>query len=420
MSTDFAHLRRGALTMSAIAIGGYLVGYAFNLGLTRFLDPEGYGDVKIAFSFAHFCGLAVLLGGDRAAPMVLSPRMERGETRQVWEYLRFYLGTAALLGGVLIAVTWTASALHVGSSDPLDHHPLAWVVVAVPINAAAAMISRTVQSARRPVQAIVPWRLGLPLLQLSLFGVVVALRGRLTAFEAVLISVVAIGVLTPWQWYRVRRLGLVELERDPDFRDARGWLGTSLPMMGSFLVAMALSESDLYFLELLGDEAEVGHYAAAAMAAHFVPLIQVTLVGLIAPMVRPAIEAGADSSRARYQQGLKLMLGLLIPIALLLALFGEQILALFGPRYRVGHTVLQLLIAGNFAWAVSALSALWLQYRGRAGAVLAISIATLVADSGLNLLLIPRYGMAGAAGATALTLTAATVAILVVHRRSGD
>ena len=59
-----------------------------------------------------------------------------------------------------------------------------------------------------------------------------------------------------------------------------------------------------------------------------------------------------------------------------------------------------------------------LQYRGRAGAVLAISAATLLADSALNLMLIPRYGMEGAAGGTALTLTAAAAAVIAVHRRA--
>jgi O-antigen/teichoic acid export membrane protein len=50
--------------------------------------------------------------------------------------------------------------------------------------------------------------------------------------------------------------------------------------------------------------------------------------------------------------------------------------------------------------------------------VLAISAATLVVDSALNLVLIPRYGMEGAAGGTALTLTAAALAVVVTHRRA--
>ena len=139
MSDDASYLRRGALALAAVAVAGYLVDALFNLGLARFLEPHDYGDFKLAYSFAMFCGLAVLLGGDRAAPRVLAPCLARGEGRRVWEYLRFYLRTATLLGLALIAATWAFSALHADSAELEHHHPLAWAVVAVPINAAGAM-----------------------------------------------------------------------------------------------------------------------------------------------------------------------------------------------------------------------------------------------------------------------------------------
>ena len=415
MDPHASYLRRGTLTLGAVMVGGFLADYAFNLGLTRFLPPHVYGDYKVAASFAYFFGLAVLLGGDRAAPMVLAPCLERSEPRRVWEYLRFYLGIALGLGGVLAAVTWTVSYLQVGALHPRHHHPIAWVVLAVPINAAGAMISRTLQSARRPGQAALPWRIGLPVLQLVLFAAVIAFQGTLGIVEAVLIGVLATAAIVAAQGLWVHRLGLVEIARDPGFRAARGWLGTSLPMMGSFLVALALNQSDLYFLEALGDESEVGYYAAAATAAHFLLLVQTAVVGLVAPIARPAIEGGEESSRAAFRRAQAMMLRLAVPVAVLLAVAAEPILVLFKPEYRAAYPVLELLVLANLAWAAAAISSLWLQYQGRAGLVLGISIAALVVDSGLNLLLVPRYGMTGAAAGTAATLGAAAAALTVAR-----
>ena len=417
MSTEATYLRRGALTLGIVTLGGFLADYGFNLGLTHFLEPHEYGDYKVAVSFAYFFGLAVLLGGDRAAPMVLAPCLERSEVRKVWEYLRFYVGNAMLLALGVAVVTWTISILHVGLVDPQHHHPLAWVVLAVPLNAGAAMISRVLQSARRPAEAALPWRIGLPVLQLALFGLAVLLWGRLGVAEAVVIGVAAAAMITAGQWLWVRRLGLVEVVREPGFRQPSVWLGASVPMMGSFLVALALNQSDIYFLEMLGDEAEVGHYAAAATAAHLVLLVQTTVIGLVAPLAKVAIEGGPVTSRATFRRSQGLMLGLSLPVALLLGGAAGPILGLFGPAYRVGEEVLALLAAGGFAWAAAALASLWLQYQGRAGVVLGISLATLVADSGLNLLLIPRYGMVGAAAGTAVTMTLASLAVLVALRR---
>lgn len=418
MDADTRYLRRGALTLGAVAIGGFATDYAFNLGLTRFLSPHGYGDVKVAFAFAHFFGLAVLLGGDRAAPMVLAPCLERRQSRRVWEYLRFYLGNAMLLSLAVVAVTWTLSYLHLGSTDPMDHHPMALIVLVLPLNAFAAMVSRTLQSARRPAQAALPWRIGLPVLELLLFAAVVGVRGTLSVEQAVALAIVAAATVTLGQWLWVRHLGLVEIAREPGFRQGHRWLRSSLPMMGSILVALALNQSDVYFLEALGEEAEVGHYAAAATAAHLLLLVQTTVIGLVAPLARTAIEGGDESSAATRRRAERLMLGLTLPIAAILAAASGPILTLFGPGYGAARPVLALLALGGFAWAAAAVPGLWLQYHGSPGAVLAISAATLAADSALNLLLIPRYGMTGAAAGTAATLTAAAAATLIVRRRT--
>ncbi|HMB52858.1 MAG TPA: oligosaccharide flippase family protein [Thermoanaerobaculia bacterium] len=416
--SETRYLRRGAWLLGAVTVGGFATDYLFNLGLARFLDPHGYGDFKVAFSFAFFFGMAVLLGGDRAAPMVLAPSIERGERRRVWAYLRFYLGNAMLLSVGLAAVVWTASWLHVGSSDAEHHHALAWAVLVVPLNAVAAMVSRTLQSAQRPALAVLPWRIALPLLQLVLLAVWVAWRGSVEVLEAIGIATVVTLFLTLLQWAWVRRLKLVEVVADPDRRRSRDWLASSLPMMGSFLVALALNQSDVYFLEMLGDEAEVGKYAAAATAAHLVLLVQTTVIGLVAPIAKRAIDQGGDDERATYRRSQGLLVKLAIPVAVLLALAADPVLALFGPEYRAAHTVLLFLTLGNLTWALAAVPSLWLQYRGRAHSVLAISIATLIVDSALNLVLIPRYGMAGAAAGTAFTLSAAALAAILVRRRA--
>lgn len=63
-------------------------------------------------------------------------------------------------------------------------------------------------------------------------------------------------------------------------------------------------------------------------------------------------------------------------------------------------------------------SSLWLRYRGQAGAVLGISVGALVLDAALNLALIPRDGMMGAAAGTAVVLALAAAGAIVVLRRS--
>ena len=272
------------------------------------------------------------------------------------------------------------------------------------------------KSARRPFLAAFPWRVGLPALILGGLLLTAWLHGAVALHHALLIALGAAAVVSGVQWWQLRRLELPELRRDPGARSSRQWLATSVPMMGAFLVTLALSQSDLYFLEWLGDEAEVGHYAAAATSAHFLLLIQTTVVGLMAPLLQPAIDRGPEAGRRALHQGQRLMLAGLLPTAVVLALAARPILSLFGPSYLHASTTLTFLLVGNATWSAAALSVLWLQYTRRGPAIVAIAAATLVVDSLLNAVLIPRYGMDGAAGGTAATMTLAALAVVVARR----
>lgn len=406
------------LALGAIGLGGFAADYLLSIGLSRLLDTHAYGDYRVAQSFVSLAGIAVLLGGDRAAPMVVSGRLEKGELGAAWEYLRFYLRLGVLLSFGVIVLTWIASALHIGSSDPQHHHAVPWMVVAVPVIAAGAMISRGLQSARRHVLAALPWRVGFPLLKLALLVLVARVAGGLDLHTAVVIGIGATVIVTVVQWRVLRRLVFPVLERDPSASSPRDWLTASVPMMGAFLVSVVLNQSDLYFLEILGDDEEVGHYAAASTSAHFLLIIQATVVGFFAPRLRPALDQSAEAGRKIYREGLRVVLLAVIPAAVALVLGAKPILSVFGPSFVTADVELGWLVVGNTAWATAALAALWLQYTGRASLTLAVTIATLVFDSALNLALIPHLGMHGAALSTAASMALAAAFLVILRRRT--
>lgn len=414
MSGASTSLRHGGLALAVIALGGFLTDFLLNVGLTRLLPVHEYGDFKVAHAFVAFFGVAVLLGGDRAAPKELAMPLETGDTARVWEYVRFYLLLALGLSALVIAVTWGASFLAHGTAHAdQHHHPLAWMSFAIPLYAASAMFSRTVQSANLPIRAALPPRVGAPLLFLVLLALAVWILGGIALPGIISLAVASVAILLVGQWWQVHRWALPRFDRDPAHQEPRQWLATSLPMMAVFLVTLGLNQDDLYFLEILGAEQEVGHYGAAATAAHFLPLVQVTVIGLLAPLVEPALAAGRDAVRAARRHGRRLMLLGILPVAIGLFAGARSILSLFGAQYAHDTSALQLLVIANAAWAAAALPILWLHYTGRGSLVVAIAAGTLLVDSTLNFLLIPRFGIEGAAGGTALTMTLAALAVLV-------
>jgi len=86
---------------------------------------------------------------------------------------------------------------------------------------------------------------------------------------------------------------------------------------------------------------------------------------------------------------------ILVPTAIVAALFGEQLLALLGPAYTEGSTLLVLLAVGAFPDAVSNVyvAVLRLERRFRAATALTGSMAALTIA--LTVLMIGPYGLNG-------------------------
>jgi len=403
----------------AIAAGvlGFFADYALNLSLSHTLAVHEFGDFRVAWAFAIFCGALVLLGGDRAAPRVLADPLDQGKFSAAWEYLRFYGLLGLLISSVIIAVVWIGCYFYHQTWDPNTFHAVAIMALTIPFMAAGSLAGRTLQTVGRTLLAAMPWRVGAPLLLLAAL-----MLGQLTTVQVELNQVLwlawlIIVVVTLAQWAMVRRYALKVVAFAVEARKPRAWLHISAPMVGVFLVTLGLSQSDLYFLEWLGDERSVGHYAAAITTAHFILPIQTSIVALYAPLVTREIKSGSARANTAFFQGQRTMMLALAPVVLGLVLGAGPIMGLFGADYQDAALVLRLLAFGNGVWAFSALSALWLQYCDRGMTVMRITLFTLLVDSLLNALLIPEFGMLGAAASSAATSVCAAILIVWLARR---
>jgi O-antigen/teichoic acid export membrane protein len=414
------YLERGALVMVLGIIGGFGADYAFNLTLSRLLPPHDYGDFKVAYAFAFLCSVLVVLGGDRAAPKFLSAPLAEGDNRGVWEYLWFYIRVAGSLSAAVIAVTVIVSLLHVGAVDLEHHHPLLYVSFVIPLMALGGLLSRLLQAAKLLGAAVLPWRIALPLLQTGLVVSLGLLVETLTLVAVIAAAAAAVAVVLYWQWRRARRARLIALQRHPELLNTAAALKVSVPMMAAMLAILALNQMDLFMFEALGDEHEVGYFAAAATTSHMVILAQVTIVGIFTPLIAPAMAAGTRAADSLFWRAQRLVVFSSLPLAAGLILFGGELLSLFGEGFEQATVALRILTLAYAASALAALCSIWLQYSAKGRTVVAITAAALLIDAVGNYLLIPEYGLNGAASATAAAMIAAAIATwFAMYRERG-
>jgi len=208
----------------------------------------------VAYAFGALAGVLVLLGGDGVAPRVLSGLLSQGDNRPVWSFLKFYLLIGTLLSRLVIPVTTTASVLDIRSLEIDQRHPLVLMSFVIPFIDIGALLSPILQSAKLIAISNLPWRIALPLLKTGMVLMLTVTVIRVELWQLIATGAIAACIIIAWQWHHIRKRDLLCFEGAPDMLEKRQLLRLSVPMMLVMLITLGLNHSDLFTLEVLGDE----------------------------------------------------------------------------------------------------------------------------------------------------------------------
>lgn len=175
------------------------------------------------------------------------------------------------------------------------------------------------------------------------------------------------------------------------------------PVLVQTLLWLFIYNSDLIFLRLFRDRESVGYYAAAYTLICFLANIGFSYgMSLLPTLTR--LGAGSAGEKSLYQTALAHTYAVSLPISIGGCLLASKIIILgFGDGYTNSILALQILI-----WCIP-LSVLrmvpWaaLIARGHQNVLLKAVLYSVIVNISLNVLLIPRYGITGAATATVIT-----------------
>jgi O-antigen/teichoic acid export membrane protein len=100
-----------------------------------------------------------------------------------------------------------------------------------------------------------------------------------------------------------------------------------------------------------------------------------------------------------------------LALAAFLLVCGKPLLLFFGPGFGSGYPLLFILAAGILVRASIGPAEILLAMAGQQSIAAVVYIATFVVNVALNLVLIPRYGLSGAAFAVSISLVVETAAL---------
>jgi len=391
--------------------GGKLLFYLFNylaiLLITRAIGASNYGLVVLAYSMVVVVAMAGSLGLNEGIVRYGSFYYGKRELKKVKGTLISSLRVTTLSSLILtVSLFFTAKFWAVKLFSKPELTPLLKIF-------ALAIIPLVLE---RVLTA------GLQAIQLIKFRIFIEYIIRpLLLFVSILILVVIFplginGVISSYLisiylgfflaiYYAIKFLHSLSEQSYSPIREYRKLMSFSLPLMGVGFLTLVIERIDIFMLGYFKSTGVVGIYGAAARAAFLVLLPFNSFAIIFLPLVAAYHGQQRDKKIILlFKTVTKEITTFSLPLWLFFCLFSQEIMMFFGRGFSTGSLCLLILSSGwmfqNFTGPANRL----IMMTGHSRINLINYIIIIVFNFVLNLFLIPKYGITGAALATACSM----------------
>lgn len=195
------------------------------------------------------------------------------------------------------------------------------------------------------------------------------------------------------------------------------WSVSGALMMGTSMVQIT-NWSDTFILGIMDSAENVGIYNVALRIANLTSLSLLAFTSMSAPKFAEFYSNNDMKSLKKVtSHTTKLIFWTSVPFLVLILLFPASIMGIFGEEFKVGGLTLVFIAIGQFVNAISGSVGSFLKMTGRQAFFRNVMIVTMILSIGLNILLIPKYGINGVAFATMLTTIIKNLSFVVYIKR---
>lgn len=375
-------------------VAGLLVG----IWVARYLGPSQFGLFSYAMAFAALFSSIAKLGLDS---IMVRDLLREPAKRDVYMGTAFWLklvGAVAMLGVIGIAMQLTTS----DSTTKLYIFIIASGAIfqsfeVVDFYFQSRVLSKFV-SICKLTQLFISSLIKLYLIYIGsglFWFVMVSLLDQITL------------AVTLYLAYHYQKIG--EFFTCFDWKVANRLLRDSWPLILSGLVIMIYMRIDQIMIKEMLGEKEVGLYSAATRISEVWYFIPMLITNSLFPSIVNAKKVSKAFYYARIQRLYTFMFWTAVAIALPMTLLSDQlVILLYGTAYREAGQVLMIHIwAGIFVF-LGVASGKWFINEGLQKYSTINTVVGAIANVILNLILIPKYGIYGAAIATVIAQSLAS------------
>lgn len=384
---------------------GILLWYVFIILITKNLGAEAMGVFAISYTVLEIVVVIGRLGFDTALTKLTSEYL----TRERWDLLRdVYFKTlkVSILFGLFLSIVLYFASTYIsqyifqkGHLTPyfrlISYAILPLIIIYINLGCLRGMKKMKEFSFIRDVAIFL----------FSILVLIIALnfeKSNSVPIFSYTIAVIFVSVISLYLWLRHMKF-TGESSSEPI--KVIKILNISFPMLLSSSLVLLMGWMDTLMLGVLKTEAEVGIYSVVLKVAMITGATLYAVNSIAAPKFAELYAQNDISGLAKIvRQSTKLIFWTSFPMLLIFFIFPFNVLGIFGEEIRIGGYALMVLALGQFVSAICGSVGYLLQMTGRERVFQNIILIATAINIVLNALLIPEFGINGAAFASLTSL----------------
>lgn len=410
MFSQLLRLSRHSIVYGLGAAASYVVAFFLIPVYTRYLTPADYGGLEILQTTLSILSIIFVMGLTAALfRSYFNYEDEEKRKTVVGTTFIFLTGTSLLFLLVLMVFAGSFSTLLFGSVEYTFYFRVIFLTLFfdVGIVVAFSVFRAREESKKYAIFALIRF---LATAGLNILFVVVLHKGVL--------GILLGGLIAAFLLYSISVRSIIKNAK-PSFSIAelKEMLSFGLPLVPAGLAAWIMTMGDRYFLQFLSTPTELGLYS---LGYKFGMVIQALIVGPFGLAWGPFLWSTAKEKNAKeiYSSVLTYFALVGMAVALVLSVLAKQVLEVMAaPPFYGAYKVIPLIAVSYVLYGCYQILATGIILEKKTKYVALIVGAGATVNLGLNYLLIPSYGMMGAAVATVISYLLLPVGSYFVSKR---
>ena len=420
LNASLTSVAKGATIIFGGLIVGNFLGMVNQIILGRFLGPEDYGLFNLSMSVVMIAGTICVFGFFGSLPRIIPfhlKKNERNVVRSVIDFSSLFSFSLGILFAVVVYLLSDRLAVTV-FHDPRLEPALKVFAFAIPLFGLQQVAQGAIRGFKAAKYEALVFHIGSRIVTISVFLLSLVLIQRL--YGAIIAFAAGILVTTIVAFWLIRRRILPDYLKHPRVDVARSVLSFSWPLALTGFVYLFVTTTDKLMLGYFLSSKDVGIYTPAVVIASLLDFVNSAFKYRFLPTASEYFSKNdMGSLEPLYKSTSRWSFLMVYPIFLFILVFPKELLTiLYGGEYTGGYMALIVLAVGIAVNDFSGTSANILVAGGRTRLNLLCEVIAAVTNVGLNILLIPIFGIVGAAIATAMSYVTRNISSLSFCYRS--